>query len=71
MGRERKSNTKNVQSKTIRESQSNVKKEGTQLREKNEQWNAREERENMGFYVIPIETDFYGKVYPSLVLYAI
>ena len=30
----------------------------------------REEREH-GFYIIPIETDFYGKVYPSLVLHEI
>ena len=30
----------------------------------------RKEREHE-FHVIPIEIDFYGKVYPSLVLHAI
>ena len=33
----------------MRKSQSNIKKKKTQLREKNEQWNAREKRENMAF----------------------
>ena len=67
IGRERKSNTKKVQSKK-KERANPTKKKETQLTEKNEQWNAREQREREhGFYVIPIETDFYGKVYPSLV----
>ena len=56
----------------MRESQSNIKKKETQLREKNEQWNAREKREREhGFDVVPIEIDSYGKVYPSVVLHAI
>ena len=40
----------------MRKSQSNIKKKKeTQLREKNEQWNAREqrERENMAFTLFP------------------
>ena len=56
----------------MRKTQSNIKKKETQLREKNERWNAREKRKREhGFYVIPIEIDSYGKVYPSLVLHAI
>ena len=43
--REKKSNTKNVQRKKMRKSQSNIKKKETQLKEKDEQWNARENRE--------------------------
>ena len=58
----------------MRKSQPNIKKKETQLRERerNEQWNAREKRERKhGFYVIPIEIGFYGKVHPSLVLHKI
>ena len=58
------------QAKKIRESQSNTKQERNTIEKKwgVERWG--EEREH-GFYVIPIETDFYGKVYPSLVLHEI
>ena len=46
IGRLRKSNTKNVQSKrNEKEPIQHKKKKETQLREKNEQWNAREQRE--------------------------
>ena len=55
-----------IQSKKMRESQSNTEKKETQL-SKNQEWNAREKREREhGFYVTAIETDFHGKVYPSL-----
>ena len=46
IGRLRKSNTKTYRVKKMRRSQSNIKKKKeTQLREKNEQWNAREQSE--------------------------
>ena len=56
----------------MRKSQFNTKEKETQLRERNEQWNAGEQREREhGFCVIPIKTDFYVEVYPSLVLHEI
>ena len=59
IGRKRKSNAKNrYRAKKMRESQSNIERKKTQLREKMKSRTLK--RENMDF-VIPIDIDFHGK----------
>ena len=71
VGRQRKSNTKNVQSKKNEKEPIQHKKRRKHSWEKKMNNGTLESREReLGFYVIPIETDFYGKVYPSLALHA-